>query len=235
MAVDVEAARALGRVSPAIAEAIGDISAFRGRAATNIRLWWARSPTLEFGESGMCNGVATADNFLWLHRFQQEFAAFHEATGGSVSESHIYAPASLHSKPDDELIARVRRDMERAFPEIAGSLVHAAVIKNDATHINFPVGCAGSFPTVRTPVDGLFLAGDWIDGGTPVLYMERAAHTGICAANGVLRALGLPPEPELAPEPPPAHVVGIQRSLRALARAAQYVRQRAPGRTDITA
>ena len=219
LAVDVEAARALSHGSPEIAQAIGDISAFEGRAATNVRLWWAKSPTLEYGESGMCNGVATADNFLWLHRFQPEFRAFHEQTGGSLSESHIYAPASMHRKSNEELVARVKRDMERAFPEVAGSLVHAAVIKNEATHINFPVGCAGSFPTVQTPVEGLFLAGDWIDGGSPVLYMERAAHTGICAANGVLKRRGLPCEPELKPEPPPAHVIAVQKSLRAVVRA----------------
>lgn len=214
LAVDVEGAKRLGRGSAALREATGELTVFRGRASTTIRLWWSRSPDETLAESGVFAGRFTADNYFWLHRIQDVFRAWHRETGGAVSECHIYAPESLHALPDDELVGRVRADMEAAFPEVAGTCIHAAVVRNEATHINFPVGCAASFPTVRTPFPDLALAGDWVDGGAPLLYMERACQTGTHAANVVLEHLGLPPFEVLHPDRAPGHVRFIQRVLR---------------------
>ena len=214
LAVDVEGAKRLAAQSVDVAQAVGDLSVFRGRASTTIRLWWSRSPDEELAESGVFAGRFTADNYFWLHRIQDEFRAWHLETGGAVSECHIYAPQSQHARPDDELIAEIRADMEAAFPEVAGSSVHAAIVRNDATHISFPVGCASNSPTVRTPWPDLALAGDWVDGGAPVLYMERACQTGTQAANVVLEATGLAPVEVLHPDRAPGHVRLIQRVLR---------------------
>jgi squalene-associated FAD-dependent desaturase len=56
-------------------------------------------------------------------------------------------------------------------------------------------------PTQRTPIDGLFLAGDWTDTGWPAT-MEGAVRSGYLAAEGVLEDLGRPARlvcPDLAP------------------------------------
>lgn len=214
LAVDVEGAKTLSATSPCVAEQLGDLSTFRGRASTNVRLFFSKSPTADYAESGVFAGKFTADNYFWLHRFQDEFKAFHRETGGGVSECHIYAPERLHQLPDEVLMARVQKDMEDAFPEVAGTCVHRVIVRNAPTHINFPVGCAQSFPTVRTALPDLAFAGDWVDGGVPVLYMERACQTGIMAANTVLVRCGLEPFPILHPNPPPRHVQLIQRVLR---------------------
>lgn len=218
LAVDVEGGKELLASSPDLAPALGDLSVFRGRRATTVRLWFARSPEERWGDSGVYSGKAISDNYFWLHRFQDEFVRFHLETGGSVLESHLYAPEWKHGLSDAVTIERTKRDVESGFPEVAGSLVHGVVIRNRATHINFPVGCARSFPTVRTPYSDLALCGDWIDGGTPVLYMERACQTGLAAANVLRSHLGLPERPLLVPTPPPPHVVGLQRALRTLDR-----------------
>jgi isorenieratene synthase len=216
LAVDVSAAKRLVATSPCLAPILGRLESFAGRPSTNIRLWWSRGPDNRWGESGVFGGKSTADNYFWLHRFQDEFAAWHQATGGGVSESHIYAPLSLHDLTDDELLDRVERDMARAFPEIAGSAVHRTIVRNRASHINFPVGCATAFPKVETALEELALCGDWIDGGIPVLYMERACQTGIAAANVMLRRRGREPWPILQPVPPPPHIRALQAGLRAL-------------------
>jgi isorenieratene synthase len=214
LAADVEGAKRLAALSPELREATGDLQVFHGRGSTNIRLWWSRSPDEELAESGVFAGRFSADNFFWLHRIQDVFRAWHRETGGAVSECHIYAPQAMHALPDEELIGRVREDMEAAFPEVAGTCIHAAIVRNDATHINFPVGCGASFPPVETPWPDLALAGDWVDGGAPVLYMERACETGTQAANVVLAAHGRPTVPVLHPERAPGHVRFIQRVLR---------------------
>ncbi len=214
MAVDVSGAAELLEGSPDLQPIWGDLSVFKGRPAVNLRLWWSRAPATRHGESGVFAGNTVADNYFWLHRFQEPFAAWQRDTGGAVSECHVYAPDWKHALSDDELTEKVRDDMERAFPEVAGSSVHACLQRNRATHINFPVGCAGSFPKVRTEHADLHLCGDWVDGGAAVLYMERACQTGIAAANGVLRELELEPFPLLQPRPPPLHMRGLQRALR---------------------
>ncbi len=216
LAVDVSAAKRLVATSPCLSSILRGLEPFSGRPSTNIRVWWSRAPDDRWGESGVFGGKATADNYFWLHRFQDEFAAWHEATGGGVSESHIYAPLALHDLSDDELLERVERDMARAFPEVAGSAVHRTIVRNQASHINFPVGCATAFPKVETSFADLALCGDWIDGGIPVLYMERACQTGIAAANVMLRRSGGLPWPILRPVPPPPHMRALQAGLRAL-------------------
>ncbi len=215
VALDVPGAKALLARSPCLAPAYGDLTPFTGRPSTVIRLFWAKAPTTEFAESGVFSGKAVTDNYFWLHRFQDEFRhGWHEAVGGGVSESHIYAPLRLHDLPDDALIARAKRDIERGFPEVAGSLVHAAIVRNPPTHINFPVGCALGFPKVESPFANLALCGDWIEGGVPVLYMERACQTGIAAANHILADRGLPPFPILHPAEPRRHMQVLERLLR---------------------
>ncbi len=218
LAVDVAGAAELLDSSPQLEPAWGDLGVFQGRPAVNIRMWWSRAPLETHGESGVFAGSTTADNYFWLHRFQDLFGDWHRVTGGAVSECHVYAPASKHRLSDQELLQRCRRDLESAFPEVAGSCIHSELVRNRSTHINFPVGCAGSFPTVATPFPDLHLCGDWVDGGVAVLYMERACQTGIAAANGVLRAHGLRPWPVLEPAPPPAHIRALQRGLRKLDR-----------------
>lgn len=218
LAVDVAGARELLERSPDLVPVWGDLSVFEGRPAINIRCWWSRAPDHTWGESGVFAGKATADNYFWLHRFQDAFAAWNRQTGGAVSECHIYAPASKHAEPDQVLLDAVLADMENAFPDLRGACIHQEIIRNRPTHINFPVGCASSFPKVRTQHSDLFLCGDWVDGDAAVLYMERACQTGICAANGVLEGLGLEPFEVLWPAPPPPHIQSLQRALRRLDR-----------------
>lgn len=219
LAVDVEGGKRILAGSPDLAPAYGDLSVFRGRKATTVRLWFSRSPTEEWGESGVFSGKCISDNFFWLHRFQDEFLQWHLETGGSVAECHLYAPAWKHEATDEVLIDRTLKDIEAGFPEIKGSLLHAAIVRNAGTHINFPVGCAQAFPKVHPPVPDLALCGDWIDGGTPVLYMERACQTGLSAANVVRARYGLPVRELKVPLPPPPHMMAIQRALRAVDRA----------------
>ncbi|MFH1463624.1 MAG: FAD-dependent oxidoreductase [Pseudomonadota bacterium] len=214
LAVDVAGAAELAEGSVDLAPILGDLSVFKGRPAVNVRCFWDRAPDHTWGESGVFAGATTADNYFWLHRFQDRFAAWHRATCGAVSECHVYAPDSKHELSDEELMRRCREDMENAFPELAGHCIHTAIIRNRATHINFPVGCAERFPTVRTAAPDLFLCGDWIDGGEAVLYMERACQTGIAAANGVLGSLGLSPWPVLGSVAPPPSIRLLQRALR---------------------
>ncbi|MFO0888658.1 MAG: hydroxysqualene dehydroxylase HpnE [Isosphaeraceae bacterium] len=72
-------------------------------------------------------------------------------------------------------------------------------------------------PRQRTPVDGLFLAGDWTDTGWPAT-MEGAVRSGYLAAEGILRDLDRPERlirPGLAPGRLARWLLGLPRPLHA--------------------
>ncbi len=111
-----------------------------------MRLWFRRRPR-SIAASGICTGDLLTDNFFWLQQLQPAYQAWHQATGGSAIETHIYGPSEVLAQPDAALLTQILHDTYRAFPELRGSLLHSVVLRNDATH------------TLFTPADPAPLAG----------------------------------------------------------------------------
>ncbi|MDZ4769592.1 MAG: FAD-dependent oxidoreductase, partial [Chloroflexota bacterium] len=169
---------------------------------TTVRLWFSRSP-LSGASGGMFTGDFAFDNFFWLHKMQPAFREWHDASGGSVIELHLYGTAAQHDEPDKLLLIRAADEVQRAFPELRGSYVHHAIRRNSRTHTAFRVPTSESLHVV-TPWEGVTACGDWIGYESPSLWMERACTTAIAAANVVLAADGRdgfalvePPRPEM--------------------------------------
>lgn len=82
-----------------------------------------------------------------------------------------------------------RDDLDACFPEAKGvKILHASIAKiRDATFRSVPE-LEASRPSNETPVDGLFLAGDWTDTGLPGT-IESAALSGHRCARAVLRGI----------------------------------------------
>ncbi len=215
LAVDAPAARKLLQESPATAEAAAGLRFPAGVPTAIIRLWFKVKPR-PVAEAGIYTGDFVMDNFFWLDRLQTAYMEWSRATGGSAIEMHIYGPPELLVQPDASLLARVLIDTYRAFPELRGKLLHSILLRNEATHTLFSVGERGEHLGIETPWPGLFACGDWVYHPAPALYLERAATTGIAAANAVLGSLGLEPWP-LLPHPQPEWLAGkIEKGLRRL-------------------
>ncbi len=221
LATDAPAALRLLAASPAL----GDTSGLRlpaGLPTGTIRLWWSRVPR-PGAEAGLVSGTFLIDNFFWLDRFQPTFRAWAAATGGSACELQIYGPPQVLDLPEAVLRAQVISDVERAYPELRGSLVHGVAWRNPAVHTLFQVGSAAEHLGTVTPWPGLYACGDWVRHPTPTLYLERATVTGLAAANALLAERGLDPFPILWPDPPEpvARLLGwaighLRRGLRAV-------------------
>jgi hypothetical protein len=72
----------------------------------------------------------------------------------------------------------------------------------------------------------LVLCGDWVAHPIPALYLERAATTGIAAANAVLKTHGIEPwaiTPHPQPEPLAKLIGGWIQTLR------HFIRRRREG------
>ncbi|MGO0575761.1 FAD-dependent oxidoreductase [Ornithinimicrobium panacihumi] len=166
-----------------------------------LRLWL--DGTVDAGREAFLgtSGYDLLDNVTVLERFEAGAARWAEEHGGSVVELHGYA---VDSARDPELagdgplgldVAAVRRRLLDAlhdvYPETRGlEAVHEELLVED------DCGLVGTGPwrerlTVDTPYPGLVLAGDGLRVDWPIALMERAAVTGVLAANQLLDAWGV--------------------------------------------
>ena len=213
LAVQPPAAQRLLAASPDLAAEYAALK-FPGavRNAT-IRLWFSREPR-PGTPGGMFTGDFLPDNFFWLHHLYDDFAAWHQATGGSAIEVHLYAGKAILEQPDSILLIQTLDEVQRAFPELRGHYLHSTIRRNSLNHPAFRVPTRNSL-WLETPWPGITACGDWVGYDTPSFWMERSVTTAIAAANRVLLAHGLEPFPLLAP--PPAEP--LARGLGAVVRA----------------
>lgn len=184
-----------------------------------IRAWFNIAPPRR-AEAGLVSGNFTIDNFFWLHRLQTDVAKWHQETGGSLVEAHIYGPAETVNLPNEVLQIRAISDIQRIYPMLRGQLRHVTVQRNAPTHTLFGIGSVNTHLGTITPWAKLFCCGDWVRHPSPALFLERATVTGIAAANAVLEAIGEKPFDftPIRPPEPLAKVVenilsGFSRSL----------------------
>lgn len=88
--------------------------------------------------------------------------------------------------PNVELVEMFVKEVESLIPEARGAEVTRAIVvkQRDATFAAHP-GVSRKRPGQRTPVRGLYLAGDWTDTGWPGT-MESAVRSGRLAAGALM-------------------------------------------------
>ncbi|MGZ4582812.1 MAG: FAD-dependent oxidoreductase [Mycobacterium sp.] len=153
------------------------------------RLWLDRPVAAHRAAFLGTAGHKPLDNISVLERYEREAAEWARAHDGSVVELHCYALDSPASG------AAAMRQLHRLYPETAqAQVIHERSLERG----DCPLFAPGSYehrPRVDTPHPGLLLAGDAIRIDLPVALMERAATTGWCAANELLRSWGLAGHP----------------------------------------
>ncbi len=222
VALDAPAAQQLLLNGHTTVAAAQELSWPTGLATGVVRLWFSRAPT-RGAESGICSGSFTIDNFFWLQHFQHEVGAWHAATGGSLVEAHIYGPPEVLALPAATLLARAIGDIQRAYPELRGNLLHQTLQRNPPSHTRFAAGAETNQLAVASPWPDLSCCGDWIAYPHPALFLERATVTGIAAAARAISALGGNPPDILPALPPEAPARALERALRGVRK---RVRQR---------
>ncbi|MFR9729757.1 FAD-dependent oxidoreductase [Saccharopolyspora sp. MS10] len=135
------------------------------------------------------SGFGPVDNISVLERYERSAARWARDRGGSVVEVHCYA------LPEDATTAgmrsRVLAELHRIYPETSGARVLDERHELRADCPLFPPGGFAGRPAIGTPEPALVLAGDHVRVDLPVALMERAATTGMLAANRLLRGWGL--------------------------------------------
>jgi carotenoid phi-ring synthase / carotenoid chi-ring synthase len=146
-----------------------------------------RAPFTSIADPGVLDSVTL------YHRFEAGARSWHQRTAGSVVELHAYACPPRVTATD--LGATMLAELGRLWPETRHLRQVDQYCQVGADAAGFPVGGHATTPAVRTAVPGLTLAGDWVATPFPSALMERAAATGIGAANVILAARGHRTEP----------------------------------------
>ncbi|WP_150238824.1 FAD-dependent oxidoreductase [Nocardiopsis quinghaiensis] len=135
-------------------------------------------------------GYPTLDNVSVLDRYEDEARAWARRTGGSVVELHAYA---LEEGCDPVLERRRLWEQARTvYPELARA---RAVDSRHETRADCPLFAPGSHRDrcgVAAPDPFVVVAGDHVRTDLPVALMERAATSGLLAANALLSRWGRP-------------------------------------------
>ncbi len=135
------------------------------------------------------SGFGSVDNVSVLERFERGAAAWAARHRGSVVEMHAYALAP--GTPEESVRADMRDTLARVYPELraAAAIGDEFLIADDCPL--YDTGPWDTRPEIVTPDPALVLAGDGIRCDYPVALMERAATTGLLAANVLLGRWGV--------------------------------------------
>lgn len=192
LAADVPGTRAIVEASPLgderLREAVAGLRA--GQRYSVVRVWMEGAvPDATLPVFVITERVRVLDAVTMLHRIEEESEAWAERHHGCVLELHCYAvPDDL---PDDAIVGCMLEELVAVLPGLAAGRVarHHAQVKADFAA--FHVGMHAARPGVRSPVPGIWFAGDWVALPFPAMLMEAAYSSGLLVANAILEQAGL--------------------------------------------
>lgn len=196
LATDPGALRVLVGASPDVAAAAPRLA--ERAAALRVappfavtRMWLDRDVAASRPTFSAVSREPTLDSITVYSRLERPSALWARHTGGAVVELHSYACDA----PDAATATnRMREELAALWPETATAHLLHVEERLEATAPAFPPGGAADRLHVTGEARGIRIAGDHV--ATPFLtgLMERAAVTGVLAANDVLAEVGAGPE-----------------------------------------
>ena len=146
---------------------------------TSVHLWY-RSPVLDLPHLVLVDCVGQ-----WV------FNRGSVAPGEYYVQVVVSASRQFRELTHDEIQARIVEEMSRLFSDASPSkLIRARVVMEHGATFSAVPGVDAWRPSQITPIQNLFLAGDWTATGWPAT-MEGAVRSGYLSAEAVLRRKGL--------------------------------------------
>jgi hypothetical protein len=160
-----------------MAAIVASASAMASKPIVTVNLWYDRT--------------VMDDAFVGLPGREMQWV-FDKRRAFGEAASHLSLVASgadaLVGADDTTLVALAAREVAASIPGARGAVLNrGTVIREKRATFSLAPG-EPDRPGVTTPIDGLFLAGDWIDTGLPGT-IESAAAAGHLAAGSLLSNL----------------------------------------------
>ena len=195
LATDVVGARAIAERAPWLADASPEVAAKLTALEPSqryavLRIWTDTDLPAEMPLFVITERRRALDAIALYHRFDPDCMAWAKPRGGAVLELHCYAVPDDFE--DDEAIrAQMLEELYGFYPHMRKQRIIREYLQVNKNFSAFHVGMRAARPTTETGVPGLYLAGDWVKLGLPVMLMEAAYTSGVLAANAVLQESGL--------------------------------------------
>lgn len=141
------------------------------------------------------SGWRYTDSIAIYSQMQTESEDWAQRHQGSVIELHAYAVEPENVVDETEIKRVMREELDELIPELQEANILYDIFTMQE---NFPRWAPGDYagrPGVKTPLNNLFLAGDYLRLEVPANLMEAAVMTGRMAANQILVAEGLRENP----------------------------------------
>ena len=133
------------------------------------------------------------DSVTIYHRMEKSSEVWVNKNGGGIFELHSYAVPD--NFPEGEIRNQFLKEFEEYFPEIKGYKIKYEYLQVKDDFTAFHTNLFNNRPTVKTEVENLSLAGDWVRMENPSMLMEAANTSALYAANAVFKKEGLSEEP----------------------------------------
>jgi hypothetical protein len=170
---------------PSLARIVADATAMGSKAIVTVNLWY---DTMVMDDPFVGLPGRTIQWVFDKRAIVDDDGAAGRAGAGRTSHLSLVSSGAdaIVQQPDGELIASAAQEIEEALPRARrASLTHATVIREKRATFSLAPGQPGR-PATRTPVRGLYLAGDWTDTGLPGT-IESAVISGHRAARALLQ------------------------------------------------
>jgi len=193
-ALDVASLQRLLANSPALAALAGACAGLRPTLPFAVwRLWLDRKARSDRAPFAGTTGIGLLDNISVYEQLQDESRAWTDRHAGSVIELHAYAVPAGWDEP--AVKADLLRGLYAFYPELRDAQIRDACFLWRQDCPAYDVGTHAARPTPETGFIDLALAGDYVSVPLPCALMERAAVSGMLAANRLLARYGVEAEP----------------------------------------
>lgn len=129
------------------------------------------------------------DSITLYHRMEKESTAWSEENNGGIFELHSYAVPEGMDK--ETCYKELLHELYHYFPELKDMEIKHEYYQFRNDFSAFYPGLHENRPTVKTEVEGLYFAGDWVKMDNCSMLMEGAFVSGALAANYILSQEGL--------------------------------------------
>lgn len=148
---------------------------------------WLNIDKFEGPDSGVFAQDDVLDNFFVLNRFQDEFKNLDQ----TVIECHISNGKLFNVLSTKEIYLQAIDLLNKYFPFITIDTLdyeNSRILQHKNTFTLFAPGDLVKYPYVANESrPNIYITGDWVRSKTSNWYMERAAVTGLEAANEILK------------------------------------------------
>lgn len=187
LAVPPQVLAELGAAEPALQGLATTARYFRPSPYQSTYVWFDRSVTSTGFWARTWSPQNLNTDFYDLANIRPSLAG-----QGSLIACNAIGPQVRADWPDERILEHTMREIEQFAPAARQARVLHTRVHRIPMAIPQPrPGTEGLRPSVDTPVDGLWIAGDWTDTALPC-SMESATRSGALAAESVLEDLGRP-------------------------------------------